>query len=150
LTSYLEAQFGSRVRVLRNSRREGLIRSRLHGAREARGDVLVFLDSHIECTPGWLEPLLQVIKDDKSVVATPLIDIIDKESFAYKYNKGPRVSVGGFNWDMVFTWHVLPEADHAARTSDHAPARSPTMVGLIDQLRFDIAYLLAWENQQNQ
>lgn len=118
------------MRVLRNRRREGLIRSRLHGAREASGQVLVFLDSHIECTPGWLEPLLQPIKNDQSVVVTPLIDIIDKDNFAYKYNKGPRVSVGGFNWDMVFTWHVLPEAEHAARASDHAPARSPTMVSV--------------------
>jgi len=75
-----------------------------------------------------LEPLLQLIKDDKTVVVTPLIDIIDKENFAYKYNRGSKVSVGGFNWDLVFTWHVAPDEDLKDRSNEHMPVRSPTMV----------------------
>jgi len=127
---YLAENFGNKVRVLRNNKREGLIRSRLFGARESTGEVLIFLDSHIECTPGWLEPLLQPIKDDKTVVVTPLIDVINKENFAYTYNKvASKVSVGGFNWDLIFTWHVAPEQDlKRDRTSEHMPVRSPTMV----------------------
>jgi polypeptide N-acetylgalactosaminyltransferase len=37
--------------------------------------------------------------------------------------------VGGFNWDMVFTWHSLPEAEYRTRENDHSPVRSPTMAG---------------------
>uniref|UniRef100_A0A1I8J270 Glyco_trans_2-like domain-containing protein n=1 Tax=Macrostomum lignano TaxID=282301 RepID=A0A1I8J270_9PLAT len=47
------------VRVMRTDTRQGLIRARLLGARAAKAAALVFLDSHCECAPGWLSPLLR-------------------------------------------------------------------------------------------
>lgn len=51
--------------MIRNSERSGLIKSRLAGAEASSGDVLIFLDSHCEATPGWIEPLLARIKEKR-------------------------------------------------------------------------------------
>lgn len=53
------------VKIIRNEERMGLMRSRLRGANAASGDTLTFLDAHIECTNGWLPPLLFEIKKNR-------------------------------------------------------------------------------------
>ena len=61
--------------------REGLIRARLLGAEKATGDVLIFLDSHCECTEGWIEPLVDPIARNSNVTTMPIIEIIDDNTF---------------------------------------------------------------------
>lgn len=69
------------VKLLRLPRREGLIRARLAGASAAQGHIIVFLDSHCEATEGWLEPLVDVVNDDPTTIASPIITVIDEHSF---------------------------------------------------------------------
>lgn len=88
LTDYLKQPIDEymerfpKVTVIHLKERHGLVRARLVGAALAKADVLTFLDSHIECTVGWLEPLLQRIKDERTNVACSVIDEIDSVNFA--------------------------------------------------------------------
>ena len=81
--------------MIRTPGRAGLIRARLFGAHQATGQVLVFLDSHCEVNAKWLEPLVNRIKNNKSTVVCPVIDIINANTF--EYSASPMVR-GGFNW----------------------------------------------------
>ncbi|KAJ8948065.1 hypothetical protein NQ314_008494 [Rhamnusium bicolor] len=89
-----------KTRILRSTERIGLIKARLKGALEAKGEVLTFLDAHCECTIGWLESLLSVIKKDRKAVVCPVIDIINDDTFAYV--KSFELHWGAFNWNLQF------------------------------------------------
>ncbi|ESO02363.1 hypothetical protein HELRODRAFT_65162, partial [Helobdella robusta] len=118
-----------KVKILRAPAREGLIRARLLGAAVATGDVLTFLDSHCECTKGWLEPLLQRIQANESNVVTPVIDVIDENTFQYLYGSASSTNLGGFDWGLQFTWHAIPSEVALKRKNDIEPLKSPTMAG---------------------
>jgi len=80
LEEYLRIAVPDKVKVLRLSHRQGLVQARLKGARAATGDVLVFLDSHVEATKGWLQPLLRRIKADRTLAVCPEIPGISTKS----------------------------------------------------------------------
>lgn len=116
----------AKIRLIRNAEREGLMRSRIYGARNATGDVLIFLDSHIEVNVDWIEPLLQRIKTNKTILAMPVIDIINSDTFAY--TSSPLVR-GGFNWGLHFKWDNLPKGSLTKENDFVGPFMSPTMAG---------------------
>ncbi|CAL1528786.1 unnamed protein product [Lymnaea stagnalis] len=115
------------VRIVRTSERSGLIRAKIAGAKAATGDVLIFLDSHCEAGPGWIEPLLNRIHEDRTAVLCPEIDLIDKDTL--QYGGTGSFSVGGFWWSLHFSWRPLPQREVERRKSEIDPIRSPTMAG---------------------
>ncbi|XP_061521792.1 polypeptide N-acetylgalactosaminyltransferase 11 isoform X1 [Phycodurus eques] len=126
LDRYVREQLPRNVKVVRNQRREGLIRGRMIGADHATGEVLVFLDSHCEVNQVWLQPLLAAIRAERHTVVCPVIDIISADTLAYSPSPVVR---GGFNWGLHFKWDPVPAAQVAGPRGAIAPIRSPTMAG---------------------
>lgn len=118
-----------KVKIVRAKKREGLIRARLLGARHASGPVLTYLDSHCECTNGWLEPLLDRIARDSTTVVCPVIDVIDDTTLEYHWRDSSGVNVGGFDWNLQFNWHAVPEREKIKHKNSAEPVWSPTMAG---------------------
>ncbi|XP_039253881.2 polypeptide N-acetylgalactosaminyltransferase 11-like [Styela clava] len=123
LVSYLEQHYPyGKVRVIHAEARLGLIGARLMGAKEASGDVLVFLDSHCEPNVGWIEPLLDIVQMNRSTVVCPVVDIINSMTMSYIASPVLR---GGFNWGLHFSWEDLPYMVE----DPSEPFASPTMAG---------------------
>uniref|UniRef100_A0A3B4WS44 Polypeptide N-acetylgalactosaminyltransferase 5 n=1 Tax=Seriola lalandi dorsalis TaxID=1841481 RepID=A0A3B4WS44_SERLL len=96
-----------KVRIIRLKERQGLIRARLAGAAAAKGEVLTFLDSHVECNVGWLEPLLERVYLDRKKVPCPVIEVISDKDMSYMLVD--NFQRGIFKWPLVFGWSALPE-----------------------------------------
>ncbi|XP_063160507.1 polypeptide N-acetylgalactosaminyltransferase 14 [Candoia aspera] len=127
-----------KVKCLRNSKREGLIRSRIRGADVAQAGVLTFLDSHCEVNKDWLLPLLQRIKEDPTHVVSPVIDIINLDTFAYVAASSDLR--GGFDWSLHFKWEQLSPKQKAKRTDPTEPIKTPIIAGglfVIDKAWFN-------------
>jgi len=97
------------------------------GIRAAEAEVLTFLDSHIEATFGWLEPLLDRVARNYMTVACPVIEAIDEKTLQYKFVS--QDLVGTFNWKLEFDWSPITEEQRKAREHPWAPYNSPTMAG---------------------
>ena len=53
LEDYVNKRYPGLVKIVRNQRREGLIRARIEGWKVASGEVAGFFDAHVEFTPTW-------------------------------------------------------------------------------------------------
>ncbi|XP_008543065.1 polypeptide N-acetylgalactosaminyltransferase 35A [Microplitis demolitor] len=126
INKYVNDNFSGKVKLYKTEKREGLIRAKIFGARKATGDVLIFLDSHIEVNKMWIEPLLSRIAESKTILPMPVIDIINSDTF--QYTASPLVR-GGFNWGLHFKWDNVPKNDLNNKEDFVKPIKSPTMAG---------------------
>ncbi|KAK6182543.1 hypothetical protein SNE40_010199 [Patella caerulea] len=121
-----------KVKLVRNTNREGLIRSRVKGSKLAKGKILTFMDSHCEVNVGWLQPLLQRIIQEPKCIVTPVIDVIDKESFVY--TRAPEILQGGFDWSLNFRWEEQP---YKRKVDEIKPVKTPVISGSIFSVNKD-------------
>ncbi|XP_073818867.1 putative polypeptide N-acetylgalactosaminyltransferase 13 isoform X2 [Musca autumnalis] len=127
LTKFTCPPFNNRtfLRIHRHRQRWGLIKSRNMGALMARGNYLMFMDSHCEVNQQWLESLLHVMllsSSSDKVAVSPMLDNIDAETGEYKTTE-PSIK-GGFDWNLHFHWIARDNILNPFTTF-----RSPTFAG---------------------
>ena len=59
----------------------------------------------------------------------PVIDEINVNTFQYHHYNYSIVHVGGFDWELLFQWHRIPERERRRRQHHSEPVHSPTMAG---------------------
>lgn len=119
-----------KVRLLRNAERAGLIRSRARGAREALGEVVVFLDAHCEVNYNWLVPLLVPIAENRKTLTAPIIDGIDSDSFEYRPVYGARSHyMGIMEWGMLYKETEIDMKAHLEKHRFSEPYEAATHAG---------------------
>ena len=80
------------TRILRNTVTMGIANARHYGIQEAVGEIVVILDSHMEVSELWLEPLLDTLSSKPGGVAVPAIHLIHDAEYEQKYQyREPQV-----------------------------------------------------------
>ncbi|XP_037672773.1 polypeptide N-acetylgalactosaminyltransferase 9 isoform X2 [Choloepus didactylus] len=141
LEQYVRRRYPGLVKIVRNSRREGLTRARLQGWKAATAPVVGFFDAHVEFSTGWAEPALARIREDRRRVVLPAIDNIRYSTFEVQQYAN---AAHGYNWGL-WCMYIVPPQDWLDRGDESAPIRTPAMIGcsfLVDREYFgDIGLL---------
>jgi GT2 family glycosyltransferase len=120
-----------RIRMLR-VKNHGVARARNLGAREAKGDVIVYADAHIRLAEGWWRPILDLLENPKVGAAAPAI-------IGYKPN---RIGYG-----LKFTG---PELEVKwRRRKPRGPIAAPILPGCCFATRRDVIEATGgWDDSQ--
>ncbi|XP_063449303.1 polypeptide N-acetylgalactosaminyltransferase 9 isoform X1 [Pan paniscus] len=125
LDQYVNKRYPGLVKIVRNSRREGLIRARLQGWKAATAPVVGFFDAHVEFNTGWAEPALSRIREDRRRIVLPAIDNIKYSTFEVQQYAN---AAHGYNWGL-WCMYIIPPQDWLDRGDESAPIRTPAMIG---------------------
>ena len=61
---------------------------------------------------------------DETNVVVPVIDVIDDSTLKYVHHQGAgTIQIGGFDWNLQYNWHPVPEREKARRKGPVDPIR---------------------------
>ncbi|KAL0968524.1 hypothetical protein UPYG_G00267980 [Umbra pygmaea] len=118
---------GLRMVRVKHNESLGLAQARISGWRVATADVVAILDAHIEVHREWAEPLLTRIKEDRTVVVSPVFDRVNYYDLdVVNYNPAAHA----FDWALWCMyesfrpeWYLLKDAS--------LPGKSPSVMGIL-------------------
>ena len=122
------------IHVVRHSGQEGLIRSKIHGASLASGDIVVFLDAHVKPFDDWTTPLFRHMNHNNTRLVAPVIPVLTEE---WKVKTTSALGIKmmfdwamDFNWFDDLNWPKPPAAQSADATLDAVPVLSGGLFGI--------------------
>nr|XP_061792813.1 probable polypeptide N-acetylgalactosaminyltransferase 8 [Nerophis lumbriciformis] len=105
----------------------GLTRARLSGWEVATGDVVAILDAHIEVHVQWAEPLLARIKEDRTIILTPVFDRVAYDDLTVeRYNPAAHA----FDWALWCMYESFRPEWYKLK-DESLPAKSPSVMGIL-------------------
>uniref|UniRef100_A0A4W5LZ11 Polypeptide N-acetylgalactosaminyltransferase n=1 Tax=Hucho hucho TaxID=62062 RepID=A0A4W5LZ11_9TELE len=125
LDQYVNKRYPGLVKIVRNSKREGLIRARIHGWNAATAPVVGFFDAHVEFNTAWAEPILTRVKEDHTRIILPAIDNIKFNTFEVQQYAN---AAHGYNWGL-WCMYIIPPQEWLDKGDETAPIRTPAMIG---------------------
>ncbi|XP_039891554.1 probable polypeptide N-acetylgalactosaminyltransferase 8 [Simochromis diagramma] len=125
--SFIHEERPGLVKKVRHSEQLGLTQARLSGWKAAEGEVIAILDAHIEVHVQWAEPLLARIKEDRTVILTPVFDKVNYDDLTLSsYNTASH----GFNWAMWCIYESF-RPEWYALDDETQPGKSPSVMGIL-------------------
>ena len=108
-----------RLKVIRNQKNFGFLKSVSRGAGAATGEILVFLNNDTVMLPGWLPPLLRVFRDlpDAGAVGGKLIfaDGTLQEAGGIVFRDGSAANFGRGDYEInALLYNFLREVDYCS------------------------------------
>ncbi|XP_042194740.1 polypeptide N-acetylgalactosaminyltransferase 17 isoform X3 [Callorhinchus milii] len=125
LEEYVHKRYPGLVKVVRNEKREGLIRARVQGWKAAIAPITGFFDAHVEFSSGWVEPIIARIKNDRKRIILPSIDNIKYNTFEVQRYEN---CAHGYSWEL-WCMYISPPKEWWDRGDPTAPIRTPAMIG---------------------
>lgn len=127
LTEYVDkvnSQKPGFIKVVRHSKQEGLIRSRVSGWRAATAPVVALFDAHVEFNVGWAEPVLTRIKENRKRIISPSFDNIKYDNF--EIEEYP-LAAQGFDWELWCRYLNPPRPGGSWRTPQPQSGAPPSL-----------------------
>jgi len=108
--------------------------ARTAGVSVATGDVLVFIDSAVVCSAGWLRPLIDAALRHPDAIVSPHFDRL-RDPVSLEYEKTNGSLVGTVSWDLAVRMRGAPAEMYA---DEGRCIRTPALRGNVLAVRRDV------------
>ncbi|KAK2162412.1 hypothetical protein LSH36_99g04051 [Paralvinella palmiformis] len=113
-----------KARLIRNREHLSMGASRMTGLKETKADTVIFLDTNVVVSKGWLEPLMGLLNTESNVIAVPHFDSIN-DPVSYEYKGTIDSLTASLSWSLS----VRMTKSEEQLTDPTMPLKSPALRG---------------------